>query len=184
MTTTSFSSIVISQQWQERLRRWFNFHRVLWALTLVCFFCLEPGAVFTVWPACPAGGVPFGFLPDARRQLRHIRVSRQIMDDFTAGLQGSITYYLQTRWASYDVELIEALEFVKQKEPHFFFKKISGQTTCKLQFTCLQRGCFRLCDIQLSSAYLFGVEQEHRRFPQANLVATFRLDSDPNLLEL
>jgi uncharacterized protein (DUF58 family) len=158
MTATSFSSIVISPQWQERLRRWFNFHRLLWALTLVCFFIAWNrglALLYGLFALLVALLLVSYLMP--RRQLRHIRVSRQIRDDFTAGLQGSITYYLETRRARYHVELIEALEFVEQKEQHFFFDKVSGRTTCKLQFTCLQRGCFWLRDIQLSSAYPFGI---------------------------
>jgi len=141
-----------------RLRRWFNFHRVLWALTLVCFLIAWNrglALLYGLFSLLMALLLVSYLMP--RKQLRQIRVSRQLRGDFTAGKPGSITYLLETRHARYHVELIEALEFAGQKEQHFFFNKISGRTTCKLQFTCLQRGCFWLRDIQLSSAYPFGI---------------------------
>ncbi len=140
------------------LRRWFNFHRVLWALTLVCFFIAWNrglALLYGLFSLLMALLLLSYLMPN--RQLRHIQALRQFSGDFTAGRPGSITYHLQAHRARYHVELIETLEFAEQKEQHFFFNKISGRTTCKLQFTCLQRGCFQLRDIQLSSAYPFGI---------------------------
>jgi uncharacterized protein (DUF58 family) len=93
------------------------------------------------------------------RQMRHVRVTRRCKGDFTAGRPGRIAYGVTVPGTRYQVELIESLEFAQMQEQRFFFNKISGQSACTLQFRCLHRGCFRLGDLRLASAYPFGVVQ-------------------------
>jgi uncharacterized protein (DUF58 family) len=158
MTPSSFSSIVIPPEWQVVLRRWFNFQRVLWALTLMCFLIAWNrglALLYGLFSLLLALLMVSYLMP--RRQLRHIQVVRQFAGTFTAGRPASITYHLKTHRTRNHVELIEAIEFAEKKNQHFFFEKISGQASCKLQFTCLRRGCFWLRDIQLTSAYPFGI---------------------------
>ncbi len=97
-------------------------------------------------------------------QLRNIRVTRRFINDFTVDKPGSITYLFEVRGSRYHVELMEYFEFAEFKEQCFFFGKISGRISCKLQFNCLQRGCFRLRKIQLSSAYPFGIVKFTKSF--------------------
>jgi uncharacterized protein (DUF58 family) len=158
MTASSFSSIVIPPEWQAVLRRWVNFHRVLWVLTLVCFFIAWNrglALLYGLFSLLMALLLVSYLMPN--RQLRHIRVLRRFRGDFTAGRPGSITYQLEARGTRYHLELIETLEFAEKNELRFFFNKISGRTTCKLEFACLKRGCFWLRDIQMASAYPFGI---------------------------
>lgn len=158
MTASSFTSITIPTQWQALLKRWITFHRVLWALTLISFFIAWNrglALLYGLFSLLVALLLISYLMPN--RQLSKIRVSRQLKGDFTAGQPGSITYQMETRRPRYHVELLESLEFAQEKEQYFFFNKISGRTTCRIEFDCLQRGCFRLGDIHLSSAYPFGV---------------------------
>lgn len=164
MAPTTLSSIAISPEWQARLRRWVNFHRVLWFLNLVCFFIAWNrglALLYGLFSLLMALLLISYLMPGW--QLRHIRVRRRHPGDFTAGAPGSITYYLSTNGTRYHVDLAETLEFAAEDEQHFFFDKLSGRTSCTLQFTCRQRGCFRLGDIRLSSAYPFGIVAFSRR---------------------
>lgn len=164
MTASSFSSIRLSPQQQAFLRHWINFHRVLWVLTLVSFFIAWNRGLallyglFSLLTALLSISYLMPFW-----QLRNIRGTRACVDEFTAGRPGVITYFLEAEGARYHVELSESLEFAEKKEQHYFFSRISGRTSCKLQFTCRQRGCFRLKDIHLSSAYPFGIVQFSKR---------------------
>ncbi len=168
MTATSLSSIVISPEWQARLRRWFNFHRVLWVLALVCFFIAWNrglALLYGLFSLLMALILLSYLMPNW--QLRRIQVRRRHPNDFTAGGPGSITYDLEAGGPRYHVELKDTLEFAEENHQHFFFDKISGRTSCTLQFKCRQRGCFRLGDIRLSSAYPFGIAQFSKSIPCA-----------------
>lgn len=158
MTVSAYSSLTIPPQLQATLRRWFNFHRVLWVLTLVSFFIAWNrglALLYGLFSLLTALLAISYLLPS--RQLRNISVARQALGEFTAGKTGRMTYHLEADGIRYHVELRELLEFAEKKEQYFFFNRISGRTGCKLQFHCAQRGCFRLQDIQLASAYPFGI---------------------------
>ena len=158
MTESSFSSIQISPELQRRLKHWLNFHRVLWILTLVTFFIAWNrglALLYGLFSLLFATLLISYLLPI--RQLRKISVTRQLCGAYTAGKPGSITYLMESNGARYHVELVDSLEFSEKKELRFFFNKISGRTSCKVQFNCLQRGSFWLRECRLTSAYPFGI---------------------------
>lgn len=95
-------------------------------------------------------------------QLRNIGVTRFFSGHFTAGQPGRITYLLASGGARYHVEILELLEFAQQREQHHFFSRVSGRTSCTMQFNCVQRGCYPLQEIQLLSAYPFGIVKFHK----------------------
>jgi uncharacterized protein (DUF58 family) len=166
MATSSLSSIAIPPEWQQALKRWLNLHRLLWALTVVSFFIAWNrglALLYGLFSLLAALLLISYFMPGL--QMRHIRVTRRCKGDFTAGQQGSIAYRVTAPGARYQVELMEPLEFAEIREQRFFFNKISGQSACSLQFQCLHRGCFRLGDLHLASAYPFGIIQFSRQIP-------------------
>jgi uncharacterized protein (DUF58 family) len=164
MTESAFSSIKISPELQALLSRWLTFHRVLWALTLVLFLVAWNRGLALLYGlfALLAALLLISYLMP-KWQLRNIRVAKRSIGDLTAGRPGSITYLLEAPRARYHVELIESLEFAEKKEQRLFISKIAGRMSCKLQFHCLRRGCFRLQDLRLSSAYPFGIVPSSRR---------------------
>jgi uncharacterized protein (DUF58 family) len=160
MTASSSSSIAIPPQWGAALKRWINIHRVLWALTAVSFFIAWNrglALLYGLFSMLVALLLVSYLMPG--RQMRHVRVTRRCSGDFTAGRPGSITYGVTAPGVHYQVELVESLEFAEIQEQRFFFNKISGQSAGTLQFRCLHRGCFRLGDLRLASAYPFGIVQ-------------------------
>jgi uncharacterized protein (DUF58 family) len=166
MTASSSSSIAIPPQWEAALKRWLNFHRVLWVLTAVSFFIAWNrglALLYGLFSLLVALLLVSYLMPG--RQIRHIRVTRRCNGDFTAGQPGSIAYGVTAVGARYQVELIESLEFAQVQEQRFFFNKIPGQSACTLQFRCLHRGCFRLGDLRLASAYPYGIVQFSKWIP-------------------
>ena len=158
MAASSLSSITVPPQWEAALKRWLNFHRLLWALTAVSFFIAWNrglALLYGLFSLLAAVLLISYLLPSG--QLRHIRVTRRCKGDFTAGQPGNMAYRVTAAGVRHQVELIESLEFAELQEQHFFFNKISGQSACCLQFRCLRRGCFRLGDLRLASAYPFGI---------------------------
>lgn len=154
----SFSSAILSPQLQSLIGRWVTFHRVLWALTLGIFFISWNrglALLYGLFSMLSALLLISYILP--KWQLRHIRVSRQPMDHFTAGKPGSITYCLEANRPRYHVELLEALEFADKTDQKVFFSKIHGKMSRKLQFHCLKRGSYQLGECRLASAYPFGI---------------------------
>jgi uncharacterized protein (DUF58 family) len=166
MDTSSLSSIAIPPHWEAALKRWFNFHRLLWALTAVSFFIAWNRGLALLYGlfSLLAAVLLISYLMPSR-QTRHIRATRQCKVDFTAGEPGSIAYRVTAAGARYQVELMESLEFAEHQEQRFFFNKISGQTACSIQFSCLHRGCFQLGDLRLTSAYPFGIVEFSRQIP-------------------
>ena len=170
MTTSSISSIAIPPHWQATLKRWLNLHRLLWALTAVSFFIAWNrglALLYGLFSLLAALLLVSYFMPG--RQMRHIRITRRCKGDFTAGQPGSIAYGVKAPGDRYQVELIDSLDFAEIQEQRFFFNKIAGQTACNLQFRCLHRGCFRLGDLRLVSAYPFGVVQFSKQIPMEPL---------------
>lgn len=166
MTASSSSAIAIPPQLEAALKRWINFHRLLWALTAVSFLIAWNrglALLYGLFSLLAALLLLSYFMP--RRQMRHIHVTRRCKGDFTAGRPGSITYGVTAVGARYQVELIESLDFAQVREQRFFFNKISGQTACTLEFRCLHRGCFRLGDLRLASAYPFGIVEFSKWIP-------------------
>jgi uncharacterized protein (DUF58 family) len=166
MDTSSLSSIAIPPHWEAALKRWLNFHRLLWALTAVSFLIAWNrglALLYGLFSLLAAVLLISYLLPS--RQTRHIRVTRQFKGDFTAGRPGSIAYRVTAAGDRYQVELKESLEFAEHQEQRFFFNKICGQTACSIQFRCLRRGCFRLGDLRLVSAYPFGIVEFSRQIP-------------------
>ena len=158
MAAPPSNHLSIPSPWQSAFRRWISFHRLLWALTLVSFLIAWNrglALLYGLFSLLIALLLISYLMP--HRQLRNIKVTRRITGDLTAGRPGSITYRLETPRTRYHVELVESLEFSEEEKQHFFLNKISGRTTCTLQFNCRQRGCFQLQDILLSSAYPFGI---------------------------
>jgi uncharacterized protein (DUF58 family) len=166
MDTSPLSSIAIPPHWEAALKRWLNFHRLLWALTAISFIIAWNRGLALLYGlfALLAAVLLISYLMPGR-QTRHIRVTRQCNGDFTAGRVGGIAYRVTAAGARYQVELMESLEFAEIQEQKFFFNKISGQTACSIQFRCLHRGCFRLGDLRLASAYPFGIVQFSRQIP-------------------
>ena len=166
MDTSSLSSIAIPPQLEAALKRWLNFHRLLWLLTAVSFFIAWNRGLALLYGlfSLLAAVLLISYLMPGR-QTRHVRVTRQCKGDFTAGQTGSIAYRVSASGARYQVELMESLEFAENQEQRFFFNKISGQTACSIQFHCLHRGRFRLGDLRLASAYPFGIVQFSRQIP-------------------
>ena len=148
---------------QAFLRHWLNFHRVLWILTLVSFFIAWNRGLALLYGlfALLVALLLISYLMP-RWQLRNIGVTRSFTGHFTAGQPGRITYMLASGGARYHVEISELLAFAEQREQHHFFSRISGRTSCTLQFNCLHRGCYPLQDIQLLSAYPFGIVKFHK----------------------
>lgn len=163
MTASSFSNIKIPPEIQVFLRRWIKFHRVLWFLALVSFLIAWNRGLsllyglFSLLAALLL--VSYGM---PRRQLRGIRVTRRLSGDYTVGQPAGITYAVEADGSRYHVELAESLVFTQAQAHSYFFDRISGRASCKLQFTCGLRGCFGLRDIQLSSAYPFGVVEHFK----------------------
>lgn len=158
MTTSSISEIKLSPELQALLKRWINLHRVLWFLTLVSFFIAWNrglALLYGLFSLLVALLVVSYGMP--RWQLRKLHVTRRLTGEYTAGHMAGITYALATDGARYHVALTESLDFTQEQEHHFFFDKISRRASCTIQFECCLRGCFQLRDIQLSSAYPFGV---------------------------
>jgi uncharacterized protein (DUF58 family) len=158
MSASTPSGIAIPPHWEAALKRWLNFHRVLWALTAVSFFIAWNrglALLYGLFSLLIALLLVSYLMPG--RQLRNIRVVRRCKGDFTAGRSGRITYQLAAGGTRYHVELEDSLEFAETPEQRFFFNKLAGQSSCTLQFRCLHRGCFRLGDLGLTSAYPFGI---------------------------
>jgi uncharacterized protein (DUF58 family) len=168
MSASSPSAIAIAPRWEAALKRWINFHRLLWLLTAFSFFIAWNRGLALLYGlfSLLAALLLISYLMP-HRQMRRIGVTRGCTGDFTAGRPGSITYGVTAAKTRYQVELIDSLEFAETGEQRFFFNKISGQTACRLQFHCLQRGCFRLGDLSLTSAYPFGIVRFSRRIPMA-----------------
>jgi hypothetical protein len=158
MNDASFSNIKISPELQAFLTRLLTFHRVLWVLTLVIFLVAWNRGLALLYGlfALLAALLLVSYLMPGW-QLRKISVSREPTGDFTVGKPGRIHYRLEANGIRYHVDMRESLPFADQKEPHFFFNKISGRTSCTLEFDCVQRGCFQLARCRLSSAYPFGI---------------------------
>lgn len=163
MTASSLSSIKLSPEVQAFLRHWLNFHRVLWILTLVSFFIAWNRGLALLYGlfALLVALLLISYLMP-RWQLRNIGVTRSFTGHFTAGQPGRITYLLASDGARYHVEILELLEFAQQREQHHFLSRISGRTSCTLQFNCVRRGCYCLQEIQLLSAYPFGIVKFHK----------------------
>lgn len=158
MAASSFSGITIPPELQAFFKRHLNFHRVLWALTLVTFFIAWNRGLALLYGlfSLLAALLVISYL-SPKWQLRNIHVKRNINAEYTAGRPGSITYELEVKGTRYHVELIDSLEFVENRELRFFFGQISRRASCQIRFNCLQRGCYRIESIQLASAYPFGI---------------------------
>jgi uncharacterized protein (DUF58 family) len=158
------SSVAIPPRWEAALKRWINFHHMLWALTAISLFIAWNRGLALLYGlfSMLAALLLISYVMPGR-QLRNIRVMRRSPRDFTVGRPGDITYYLTTAGTRYHVELAESLEFAETPEQRFFFNKIYKYTTCKLRFRCRQRGCYRLGELRLVSAYPFGIVPFTRR---------------------
>jgi uncharacterized protein (DUF58 family) len=166
MTTSSFSDFKISPELQALLKHWINLHRVLWFLTLVSFFIAWNrglALLYGLFALLVALLLVSYAMP--RWQLRKLHVTRRLTGEFTVGHIAHITYGVTTGGSRYHVELCESLLFTQEQEHHFFFDKIPGRAACTMQFECCLRGCFQLRDIQLSSAYPFGVVEHSKSIP-------------------
>ncbi len=158
MTASSFSDIKLSPGMQAFFRRWFNFHRVIWLLTLAIFFLAWNrglALLYGLFSLLVAMLLISNLLP--RWQLRGVRASRSLPKEFTVGESGAIDYRLEADGTRLHVTLCEPLPFIPPNEQRLFFDRIARKAAGRLRFTCRQRGCYLLENIRLSCAYPFGI---------------------------
>ena len=168
------------------IQRWVNLHRVLWVLTLGCFFSAWNrglALLYGVSSLILALILISYVLP--RLQLRGIKVVRSLTGNLAVGQSGSLTYHLRSPGQRFHIELSDNLPFVNDdNNRHLFFGRIDGELNSELQFVCEHRGCFKLDKLRLVSAYPFGVikhEKEISTTPLDVLVfpAVFTLKQIP-----
>jgi uncharacterized protein (DUF58 family) len=157
------SSSIFSPQNLERLQRWINLHRILWFLTLVCFFVAWNrglALLYGVFSLSLALLLISQVMP--RWQLRGIRVERISPQTLTAGNEARLVYRLSGPARRYHTRIIDDIPFsVSPVEGFVAFWERNTELSCLVQ--CEHRGLFTLDQITLSSAYPFGILTHERR---------------------
>ncbi|MCU7877055.1 MAG: DUF58 domain-containing protein [Candidatus Thiodiazotropha sp. (ex Lucinoma borealis)] len=157
----------LSPQTIALLQRWVSLHRVLWLLTLACFFVAWNrglALLYGLFALSLALLLISHVMP--RLQLRGIHVERSLDDDLTAGSEGMIEYRLSAPGRRYHLQLTDRLPFSEQEQSLFFSR--SDKDNLKQQtFHCERRGYYQLQELTLSSAYPFGIVSQSRRIETA-----------------
>ncbi|MFL0796413.1 MAG: DUF58 domain-containing protein [Cellvibrionaceae bacterium] len=171
MTDELFTNKRLSENTIEHLQRWINLHRVLWFLAIVSFFSAWNrglALLYGLFSLLLALLLLSYVLPHF--QLRGIRIERKPIGDFTVGSQGTIRYNLSAPGNRYHIELRDQLPFCNSENNNFlFFTEIQKNTSADLTFFCELRGCYSLNQLELMSAYPFGVFHYHHKVPSPPL---------------
>ncbi len=154
---------IFTPQTLERLQRWINLHRVLWFLTLACFFVAWNrglALLYGVFSLSLALLLISQVMP--RWQLRDIRVERVFPQILTAGDEARLVYRLSGPARRYHTRLIDEIPFSVSPVGGFVaFWERKTELSCPVR--CEHRGLFTLDQLTLSSAYPFGILAHERR---------------------
>ena len=163
MQERAFPSNRLSPKNAALLQRWLDLHRVLWLLTLACFFVAWNrglALLYGLFALSLALLLISHVMP--RLQLRGITVERRLPGELTAGREGRLIYRLSAPGRRYHVSLSDDLPFTTQKQ-QLFFSHWEGEQHKPLSFHCERRGRYYLDELTLSSAYPFGILTHSRR---------------------
>ncbi|MET0090057.1 MAG: DUF58 domain-containing protein [Candidatus Thiodiazotropha sp.] len=162
MKIQSGSSSIFSPQTLDSLQRWINLHRVLWVLTLACFFVAWNrglALLYGVFSLSLALLLISQVMP--RWQLRGIQVERRFPPIMSAGEEIEVVYRLSGSGHRYHTRIIDDIPFADGPASGFLpVWETSHEITSRV--CCEHRGLFTLDPLRLTSAYPFGILSHER----------------------
>ncbi len=166
MSEQAFTNIHLPPAVIEFCEKQINIHRVIWFLTCVSFFIAWNrglALLYALFSLLITVLLLSYLLPPL--QLRKLNISMRPLGKFSVGHVGTIEYSIDSPSMRYHLLLHPELPFCDEKTGNIFFSQVDTKQIQSVNVMCNARGCFRINEITVSSAYPFGIFTFSKKIP-------------------